>query len=198
MHKSAKPILRLVLASIIIYHSGAYAAEQAMSSLIRFKTRVETLKQLLPATEVVTQRDITLTEIQRRKLKKLKNWNTDEVDFTIYHAKNKEEKIVRTVILFPEYTRQGMIMVAVGLSNQGEVVEALVMEAENTVSEWLLPLLRSGYMETFSGKGKDLKLELDKKFTASPFTPITRTYALHIANAVKKSAQLFNVVFIKK
>lgn len=197
MNNSAK--LLLLLASIIVCGSGTYAfAEEAMSSLIRFKTRVETLKQLLPETLNVTQRDITLTDTQLSKLKKLKNWNTDDVDFTLYHSKNKEEKITRTVILFPEYTRQGMFKVAVGLSNQGEVVEALVMEAENTVAEWLLPLLRTGYMETFAGKGRDMKLELDKKFTTRSYTPITQTYALHIANAVKKSAQLFDVVFRKK
>lgn len=185
------------LALVLALQAGTAAAAPVGPS-VKFHTLKEAVAKLLPDAKKLTQRDVVLSGGQLKRLKKYKNWDTDETQFTLYHARNEDNKIVRTLVLFPEYSRQGGILVAVALSNGGRVVDALLMEAENPAVDWLLPLLRAGYMETFSGQGKDMGLALDKKFKTSGIPEISQTYALHIANAVKKSAQLFYAVFGEK
>ena len=53
-------------------------------------------------------------------------------------------------------------------------------------------------MDGFVGKDKSLKLKLDKTYKSAKFSTISQTYALRIANSVKKSAQLFDVFFKRK
>ena len=153
----------------------------------------EAVKVLLPASPGLTERDFQLSPSQRQRLEKTKNWDTRETRFVMVHAKDKEKKITRTMIVFPESTRKGILRVAVGLSNRGRVTGAILMEAPHALIPWLQPLLKTGYMKTFAGKG--YKLKLHESVDGQSFPPLTRTYARHLANAVKKSAQLFQVAF---
>ena len=168
-------------------------AAEFVAPVVTFYTAQEAVKELLPADPVLTERDFQLSPSQRKRLERAKNWDTRETRFVMYHAKNKEKKITRTVIVFPEFTGKGILRVAVGLSNRGRVTEAILMEAPNALIPWLQPLLKTGYMESFTGK--DYKLKLHESLDRQSFSPLTRTYARHLANAVKKSAQLFQVAF---
>lgn len=176
----------------------AVASAQPYQSHIKFFTLKETVAKLLPDSPVLTRRDIVLTGKQLRRLRKFKNWDSKTTAFVFYHAKNKDKKILRTLILFPEDARQGSMVMAVALSNQGRVVDAVLMEAQNKAVNWILPLLRAGYLQTFAGKKSDLKLKLSKKFKGREFSKLTQTYALLMANTIKKSAQLFQVAFNRK
>lgn len=174
------------------------ASAQPFQASTKFFTLQETVAKLLPNAQVLTRRDVSLTPKQLARLKKHRNWDSDTTQFVFYHARNKKKKIVRTLVLFKENPTRGRMVAAVALSNQGKVVDALLMEAQNNTINWIMPLLRADYMQTFIGKDKNLKLKLSKKFASSEFTSISQTYALLIANAVKKSAQLFHVVFNRK
>ncbi len=162
--------------------------------MVPFFSLKETVAKLLPGAEHLTRRDIELPPDKRQKLEQQKNWNSKEDRFTLYHQKTAEQKITRTLVLFPEHSRQGTIVVAVALDNKGAVTEALVMEAERPAVEWLLPLFRQNYMQRFAGLGEDLNIQATARLKEEA-PPISHTYALRLANAVKKSAQLFRVYF---
>lgn len=180
---------------LVLVPSSLFA--QSQNASVKFHTLRETVAALLPGAVKLTRRDIQLTDKQLRRLRKHKNWDSDISEFILFHARNEKKQITRTLILFPEHTRQGVLVVAVALSNQGKVVDALLMEAQHATIDWVLPLVRADYMKTFVGKDKDVKLRLSKNFKTSKFPPISQTYALRLINAVKKSAQLFEVLFGK-
>lgn len=184
-----------VLVFLCLVLQAAVSFAQPYQSNVKFFTLKETVAKLLPDSPVLTRRDIALTGKQLRRLKKFKNWDSKTTAFVLYHAKNKDKKILRTLVLFPEDVRQGSMVMAVALSNQGRVVGAVLMETQNKAVNWVLPLLRAGYLETFVGKKSDLKLKLSKKFRGPGFSKLTQTYALLMANTIKKSAQLFQVAF---
>ena len=163
--------------------------------MVKFFSLKETVAKLLPEAKQLSRRDIVLEKRHLDQLANHKNWDSKETEFVIYHSKTAEKKITGTLILFPEQTRQGTIVVAVSLDNKGRVTQALVMEAQQPTVQWLLPLLRADYMDTFSGKDKSLKLKLAQTFKSDEFSAISQTYALRLANAVKKSSQLFHVYF---
>ncbi|MBI4388751.1 MAG: hypothetical protein HY580_01110 [Nitrospinae bacterium] len=193
-------ILRILILTALIsaFQPGVPASAETVEPMVPFFTLKEAVAKLLPNAKKLTQRDIVLDGERLNRLRQLKNWDTGETRFTLYHARNEKGKITGALVIFPEPTVQGPLVLAVALSNEGRVTEALLMEAGNKTADRLLPLLRAGYMQTFAGKDKDMKLVLDKKFKGQEFSPIAQTYALHIANAVKKSAQLFDALFKKK
>lgn len=169
-----------------------------VESMVKFSGLKETLSELLPAGETLTRRDIVLSENQLKQLARFKNWNSQEAEFIFYHSRNADDKITRTLILFPEQTHQGTLLVAVALDNDGKVIEARLMEAQEPTLRWVMPLLRVNYMKTFTGQDSGMKLALDKNLRRKGLSDLSKTYALHLANAVKKSAQLFEVFFDRK
>lgn len=188
-----KRISLWALCGVLLWATSSEA--ELTEPMVKFFTLKETVAQLLPESDKLSRRDIVLNEVQQNRLSRFKNWDTDTTEFVVYHSKNAKSKITGSLVLFPEHTRQGILVVAVALDNSGKVVRTILMEAQQPTVRWILPLLRAGYMETFAGKDQSLKLSLSGKFRDPAFSPISRTYALRVANAVKKSAQLFRVVF---
>lgn len=180
---------------LVFFIQPVYA--QLPKASVKFYTLRETVSTLLDGAVKLTRRDIQLTDEQLRRLRTHKNWDSNVSEFILFHARNENNQITRTLILFPEHTRQGVLVVAVALSNQGKVIDALLMEAQQATIDWVLPLVRADYMKMFVGKDKNVKLRLTKKFKSSKFPPISQTYALRLVNAVKKSAQLFDILFGK-
>ncbi len=174
------------------------AAAELPPKMVQFKTLREGLTALLPQTSNLSRREIVLEDRHLDRLRRYRNWDTQETRFTVYHAYNERERIVRSVLLFPERTRQGTLLVAVALDNQGGVTGALLLEAQEGTLRWVVPLLRAGYMQRFRGAGPSLDLSLDREFREADYPPISETYALRLANAVKKSAQLFTVFFLNR
>ena len=129
--------------SIAVLQAVPVAAE-FMAPVVTFYTMQEAVKVLLPASPGLTERDFQLSPSQRQRLEKTKNWDTRETRFVMVHAKDKEKKITRTMIVFPESTRKGILRVAVGLSNRGRVTGAILMEAPHALIPWLQPLLKTG------------------------------------------------------
>lgn len=167
----------------------------AGQSMVTFRTLKETLTQLLPQSRNFTRRDITLNKGQVKHLKRNRNWDTFTREYVLYHSKNAENKITRTVVLFPQWTRQGNLLVAVGLDNHGVVTGTVLMEAQRPTVNSLMPVLRSDLLDSFTGKDKSMKLKLPKSLKKKSLAPISKLYALRITNAVKKSAQLFEIIF---
>lgn len=179
---------------LLIGNSGA-ATAAPLEPMVKFSGLKETLAELLPDQETLTRRDIVLTQDHLKQLENFKNWDTQETEFILYHSRNAKDKITRSLILFPEKTRQGTLLVAVALDNSGKVTEARLMEAQEPALRWVMPLLRADYMKTFVGADSGMKLVLDKNLRRKDLSDISQTYALHLANAVKKSAQLFKIFF---
>jgi hypothetical protein len=188
------PLAFYLMFGFIALHANP-AEAKLLESMVEFFSLKETVAKSLPEAKQLSRRDIVLEKRHLDQLAKHKNWDSKETEFVIYHSKTAEKNITGTLILFPEQTRQGTIVVAVSLDNKGRVTQALVMEAQQPTVQWLLPLLRTDYMKTFIGKNKSLKLKLAEPFKSDDFSAISRTYALRLANAVKKSSQLFHVYF---
>ena len=173
-------------------------ADDFLRPVIRFHTLKETVQDLLPDAAELTKRNIELPSHKLAKLRRLKNWDTHDDAFVMFHAKNRQHQITRTLVIFREYIRQGgVLLMAVALDNDGRILEVRLMEAPNFVIQWIQPIRRSDYLESFQGKDHRLDLILDPEYREA-FSSITEQFALKMANAVKKSAQLFMVEFYIK
>lgn len=187
----------VLLCAVLLPVARAWA-DDFMRPVIRFHTLKETVEDLLPDAHELTKRNLKLPPHKLAKLRRLKNWDTNDDTFVMFHAKNEQGKITHTLVIFHEYIRQGgVLLMAVAVDNDGRILRVRLMEAPNFVIQWIQPILRSDYLDRFEGKDHRLGLELDSRYREM-FSSITEQFAMKMANAVKKSAQLFMVEFYMK
>ncbi|PIQ97202.1 MAG: hypothetical protein COV67_05490 [Nitrospinae bacterium CG11_big_fil_rev_8_21_14_0_20_56_8] len=179
----------------LLLFSAAPSGALPREAMIPFSSIKEAVAQMLPSTGNLIRRDIVLDEKHLARLSRFKNWDTEETEFVIYHSRNAENKVTGTLILFPEHTRQGTLVVAVALDNHGRVTGARLVEAQEPTVQWVLPLLRANYLDRFKGATLALDLALPKEFKGKNFSSISQTYARRLANSVKKTAQMFDAVY---
>ena len=128
------------------------------------------------------------------RLKSFGNWDSVETHHKFFLSQGDDRSLDRAVVFMTEFSRHGSLVVAVSLNPDGKVLEAMITHIQSEVLGWVNPLLKKNYMDDFKGKDSGLQLALHPKWKEGT-SKMTQTFALKIANTVKRSAQLFDVVF---
>ncbi|MCF8719982.1 hypothetical protein [Nitrospina gracilis] len=160
---------------------------------VRLLTTRETVSQLLPKGNLFVKK-VKLTEDQQKKLNSYDNWRTQVDEFKFYISRDKQDKLIRSMVSMTQITRHGPLVVAVALNPDGTVADALVTDSMMEPMTWVSPILKSDFMKSFRGRGSDMSLKLADKWKEQ-FSGISQDFARVIANAVKEAAQLYEVVF---
>jgi hypothetical protein len=189
--KNRLTVLPVLIALFSLFGAGAAWAHVTPS--VKLSTTRETVQRLLPDGKLLLK-DIHLTPEQTRKLRANGNWDTHEDTYRFYVSRDEHNRLKRAMIFMTEFTLHGPIVIAVALDPQGTVADALITDVQMEPLEWVGPLLRANYMEDFKGKDGKAAPALDPKWRNGT-SDMTQAYALIIAGAVQKSAQLFAEVF---
>lgn len=179
--------------SIFIVTIMGFPAWAHVTPNLKLLSTKESVSRLLPQGRLFLK-NVDLTSDHVSRLKSQGNWHSNETHYKFFVVRDDNGKLVRTAVFVTEFTRHGPLVVAVGLDGEGKVVEALLTDIQTEPMEWVGPLLRRHYMRDFRGKDSSLPLTLTSKWTNGT-SGLTQSYALFIANAVKRSAQLFDLVF---
>lgn len=156
----------------------------------------ETVAKLLPSGKLYVK-DIQLNEEQKRKLGALNNWKGQlgDGEFKFFVSRDGGDRLLGVLVFMSEFTYHGPVVVAVAMDANGKVADTRVTDVQMEPMEWVSPLLRNDYLREFKGKTASMELTLGPKWE-NGYGEMTRGYAMLIANAVKRSAQLFDMVFI--
>ncbi len=182
-------VLVMVL-GILWITPGVWAHVSANVKLLSMK---ETVQRLLPKGKLFVK-EVDLTQNQLDILRSFDNWTTRARHFKFFVSRDKQGRLQRVMTSMVEFTRHGPVVVAVALDPQGKVTGAILTDTQVEPLAWVEPLLKKNFMQTFQGKDSHMSLTLDAKWE-NGFSRISQDFALVIANAVKKSAQVFDVVF---
>jgi hypothetical protein len=169
---------------------GAWAHVSANVKLVSTK---ETVQRLLPKGKLFVK-EVDLTENQLDKLRSFGNWDTHASHFKFFISRDNQGRLQGVMTSMVEFTRHGPMVVAVAMDPHGKVTGALLTDTQVELLTWVEPLLKKNFMQAFQGKDSHMSLTLDAKWE-NDFSRISQDFALVIANAVKKSAQVFDVVF---
>ncbi len=177
-----------MLLTLIILPVSVHAHVTPSIRLISFKDAV---RKIVQGGDLRLKR-VTINDEQATQMKAFGNWDLLEENYNFIIKYDENHSLSRVVVQLKEYSRHGTIVIAVGMNSEGKVVNAFVTDVQNEVLQWIQPLLQDNFMQRF--KGADTNM--------SPTTVLeginsvmTRSYAKRIANAVKRSTQLFEVVF---
>ena len=164
-----------------------------VSANVKLLSTKETVQWLLPKGKLFVK-EVDLTVNQLEKLRSLDNWDTRAGHFKFFVSRDGSGRFQRAMVSMVEFTRHGPLVVAVALDPQGIITGVILTDTQVEPLTWLEPLLKKNYMQTFIGRDSRMPLTLDAKWKAD-FSRISQDFARVINNAVKKGAQLFDVVF---
>ncbi len=181
----------LIIISALL--AGTPFALAHVSPNVKLATTKEAVSQLLPSGKLFIKQ-VQLDDSQMQKLKSSGNWNSHETKYQFYVSRDENNSIQRAMVFITEFTRHGPIVVAVALDSKGKVADAMITDIHMETLEWVGPLIRNDFLKEFRGKGSEMSLDLQFE-SLEQTSPITRSFARIIANAVKRSAQLYQLVF---
>ena len=164
-----------------------------VSANVKLLSTKETVQRLLPQGKLFVK-EVDLTPGQLEKLRSFDNWDTRASHFKFFVSRDQQGRLRRVMISMVEFTRHGPVVVAVAIDPQGKITGAILTDTKVEPLTWLEPLLKKNFMQAFQGMNSQMPLTLDPQWQQG-FSRISQDFALVIANAVKKSAQLFDVVF---
>ncbi len=187
--KTAKFLFMMVLAMFWV----APEAWAHVSANVKLVSAKESVQRLLPKGKLFVK-EVDLTTGQLAKLRAFDNWDTRAAHFRFFVSRDETGKLQRAMTSMVEFTRHGPVVVAVALDPQGKITGVILTDTQVEPLTWLEPLLEKNYMQVFIGKDSRMPLTLDAKWKTE-FSRISQDFAQIITNAVKKGAQLFDVVF---
>ncbi len=182
-----------VLFTMVLVLGSPVIVSAHVTPIIKLLTVKETIAHLLPNSELYVK-EVELTDAQLEKLKSFGNWESHQSRYKFILSRGTDNSLERALVFMPEFSRHGTVVIAVSLDNNGKVIDAVITDIQTEIMGWVQPLLKARYMESFKGKDSGMELALDGKWKKIS-NDLTQSYALAIANAVKRSAQLFDQVF---
>ena len=185
----------LLAALLVLFSTGTsmYPAWAHVTPNVRLHTTREVIEQLLPKGKLFIK-EVTLNSEQKARLNAFDNWDTRNDHFKFYISRDENNRLNRVMVSMIEFTRHGPMVMAVALDANGQIQDALLTDIQMEPLTWVDPVLKSTYIQELRGKDSSMTLTLESKWKEQ-FTDISQYFARSIANSVKKSAQLFDLLF---
>ncbi len=184
------------LAALLVLFSTGTSMHPAWAHVtpnVRLHTTREVIEQLLPKGKLFIK-EVTLNSEQKARLNAFDNWDTRNDHFKFYISRDEDNRLNRVMVSMIEFTRHGPMVMAVALDANGQIQDALLTDIQMEPLTWVDPVLKSTYIQELRGKDSSMSLTLESKWKEQ-FTDVSQYFARSIANSVKKSAQLFDLLF---
>lgn len=188
-------MVRFMIGWLTIFFLGGMVngVQAHVTPNIKLISTKDALIRLLPQGKLFLK-DVSLSDEQMASLKNQGNWSSHENSYQFFVVRDNDNSLKGTAVFITEYTRHGPIVLAIGLDQDGSILGALITDVQTEAMEWIGPLLRTNFLDKFRGLKDNYTFTLNQNWKPGT-SPITKSFALKIANAVKRSGQLFNIVF---
>jgi hypothetical protein len=148
---------------------------------------------LLPGAKRYFVREVRLTSAERAAIQQQTGWNADEDFYRFYLGRDDAGREVGAVAFLSDYTIHGPVRVAVGLTPDGHVRAAKVVEITEETYPWVKSLLDRGFLSDV--EGRDAR-SLPR--TRGGGSSMTRFYGDVIIGLVRRVAVLYEVAILQK
>jgi hypothetical protein len=107
---------------------------------------------LLPGAKRYFVREVRLTRADRESVQQKTGWSPDEDFYRFYLGRDEQGREVGAVAFLSDYTIHGPVRVAVGLTPDGRVRAAKVVEVTEETYPWVKSLLDQGFLSDLQGR----------------------------------------------
>lgn len=148
---------------------------------------------LLPGAKRYFVREVRLTGAERAAIQQQTGWNADEDFYRFYLGRDAADREVGAVAFLSDYTIHGPIRIAVGLTPDGRVRGAKVIEVTEETYPWVKSLLDRGFLSEVEGReARDIHR------MRGGGSSMTRFYGDVILGLVQRAAILYDVAVLRR
>ena len=161
---------------------------------IRLASDRDAVASLLAGARRYFVREVRLTPAERQSIEKETGWAPEEDFYRFYVGRDEQLHAVSAVLFLTEYTIHGQVRVAVGLSPDGKVKGAMVVELSEETYPWVKTLIDRGFLRGFAGRDGHSSFAAAADGKGS----MTQFYADILGSLVKRAALLYEVGILKR
>jgi len=143
-------------------------------------------------------REVRLTAEERGTIRQQWGWQAEDEVYRFYLGRDEAGQLVAAVMFLTEFTIHGPVRVAVGLSPDGKVKDAKVVEVTEETLPWLKLLLDQNLTQDYVGRDSRGNFTLAGRFAGTQIESMPHFYGQIVASLIQQAAILFEVTILKR
>ena len=155
-------------------------------------TERQAVVAMLEGASSYSVREVRLSPEQRQTLRERWGWQPAEDFHRFYLGRDAQEQLVGTAVFMTDFTIHGPVRVAVGITPDGTIGKAAVMEMTQETHKWVKALVERQFADRYIGQGLG-DFDPSAGMEDADLTSMSRFYAEVIANLIRKGLALYDV-----
>jgi hypothetical protein len=143
-------------------------------------------------------REVRLTSEEREAIQKQWGWRPEGDLYRSYLGRDDAGQLIAAVMFLTEYTIHGPVRVAVGLTPDGKIKGAQVVELTEETYPWLKPLIDQDFARDYTGRDSHANFGLSERVKGLQLNSMSEFYAQVVASLIQRAAVLFEVTVLKR
>lgn len=142
-------------------------------------------------------REVRLTDEERKAIQSKYGWKATEDFHRFYLGRDADGKLVAASIFMTEGTMHGPVRVAVGLTPDGKVKGARVVELSEESYVWVKPLIDRNFTTRYAGLDASSPFGLSGT-SGQGVNDMSQFYGTIVGSLVQRAAILYDVAITKR
>jgi hypothetical protein len=143
-------------------------------------------------------REASLTAEERKHVQSTYGWRASDEVHSFYMGRDDAGKLLSASLFMTEATMHGIIRVAVGLTPDGRVKAAEVVEVAEEIHAHMKPLVDRGFTKRFAGLGPGSSFEAPAGAPGSGIDAMAQHYESIVARMVQRAVILYDVLVTRR
>jgi hypothetical protein len=157
----------------------------------------DTLAAQLAGAKKLSLREVSLTAEERRAIQAAYGWRAQDDVHAFYMGRDEAGKLLSASVFMTEATLHGIIRVAVGLTPDGRVKAAQVVEVAEEIYAHMKPLMDRGFTKRFAGLAVGSSFE-PPAASAAGADALAQHYDGIVGRMVQRAVILYDVCVTKR
>jgi hypothetical protein len=143
-------------------------------------------------------REATLTADERKAVQSAHGWRANDDVHHFYMGRDDAGRLQSASVFMTEATMHGIIRVAVGLTPDGKVKSADVVEVSEEIYAHMKGLMDRGFTKRYAGLGIGSSFETPAAASGSGTDAMAQHYDSIVSRLVQRAVILYNVLVAKR
>jgi hypothetical protein len=171
---------------------AAIPAAAHLTPPVSLATDRAAMSHLVPGAKRWSVRKVLLAPAERQAIQRESGWKPEDEPYRFYLGRDEDRREVGAVLFLTDFTIHGPVRIAVGLSPEGKVAGAEVVELSEEAYSPVKKLIDSGFLRGFAGR------DAHGSFTAGGGTSMTEFYGRVIAGLVQRAVLIFEAGVLRR
>ena len=143
-------------------------------------------------------REVKLTPEEQGVIQQQWAWRPEAELYRFYLGRDAAGQLVAATIFLTEFTIHGPVRVVVGLSPDGNVKDAKVVELTEETFPWLKPLLDSDFTRAYVGQNSRADFSVSDRVIRVHLQSMPQFYGQIVASLIQRAAILYEITFLRR